>query len=153
MDGHDSLIDAVVEKVCANDENLYERRNFSPTDGSDERQFCSPAINLPVVQAARTVYGQYDEYHTSLDNKEFMSINSVLDSVEKIHLFLQIYELESCLLQSSIKGGEPMLGKRDLYPSVNSSLTRKMSGDKKFDGREQLNLILNVISLVMAIIN
>ena len=146
--GQESLIDAVVEKVCAKDEHLYERRNFSPTDGSDERQFCSPAINLPVVQVARTVYGQYDEYHTSLDNKEFMSINSVLDSVEKIHLFLQIYELENRLLQSSIEGGEPMLGKRGLYPSVNSSLTRKMSDDKKFDGREQLNLILNVISLV-----
>jgi len=146
--GQDSLIDAVVEKVCANDKLLYESRNFSPTGGSDERQFCSPAINLPVVQVARTIYGQYDEYHTSLDNKEFMQISSVLDSVEKIHLFLKIYELESRLLLSTIKGGEPMLGKRDLYPSVNSPLTRNMSDDEKFDCREQLNLILNVTSLV-----
>ena len=127
---------------------MYESRNFSPTGGSDERQFCSPAFNLPVVQAAKTVYGQYDEYHTSFDNKEFMRISSVIDSVEKILLFLKIYELERCCLRSTIKGGEPMLGKRDLYPSVNSSLTRKMSDDGLLDGREQLNLILNVISLV-----
>ena len=98
---------------------------FSPTGGSDERQFCSPAINLPVVQAARTVYGQYDEYHTNLDDKEFMRISSVVDSVEKIHMFLKIFELESSHLRSTVKGGEPMLGKRDLYPTVNSSLTRK----------------------------
>ena len=41
-----------------------------------------------------------------------------------------------------------MLGKRSLYPSVNSSLTRNMSDDGKFDGREQLDLMLNIISLV-----
>lgn len=146
--GQDSLIDSVIEKVCDRDESLYESRNFSPTGGSDERQFCSPAINLPVVQAARTVYGQYDEYHTNLDNKEFMRISSVVDSVEKIHLFLKIFELESSHLRSTVKGGEPMLGKRGLYPTVNSSLTRKMSDDGKFDGREQLNLMLNVVSLI-----
>ncbi len=146
--GQDSLIDSVIEKICDKDEALYERREFSPTSGSDERQFCSPAINLPVVQAARTVYGQYDEYHTNLDDKEFMKISSVIDSVEKIHIFLKIFELESSHLRSTIKGGEPMLGKRGLYPTVNSSLTRKMSDDGKFDGREQLNLMLNVISLI-----
>lgn len=144
----DSLIDEVIERICANDKAVYESRKFSPSGGSDERQFCSPAFNLPVVQAARTVYGQYDEYHTSFDNKDFMRVSSVLDSVEKIHLFLKIYELESRILRPSIKGGEPMLGKRDLYPSINSSLTRKMSDDGKFDDREQLNLMLNVISLV-----
>ena len=63
-------------------------------------------------------------------------------------MFLKIFELESSHLRSTVKGGEPMLGKRDLYPTVNSSLTRKMSDDVKFDGREQLNLMLNVISLI-----
>lgn len=146
--GQDSLIDSVIEKVCDNDGSLYESRKFTPTGGSDERQFCSPAINLPVVQAARTVYGQFDEYHTNLDNKDFMRIGSVVDSVEKIHLFLKIFELESSHLRSTVKGGEPMLGKRGLYPTFNSPLTRKMSDDGKFDGRDQLNLMLNVISLI-----
>jgi aminopeptidase-like protein len=39
-------------------------REFDPTNGSDERQYCSSELNLPVGQVARTIYGQYYQYHT-----------------------------------------------------------------------------------------
>jgi len=144
----DSLIDDLVDKICTIEKSLFECREFTPLGGSDERQYCSPSINLPVVQVARTIYGQYDEYHTHLDNKEFMGINSVLNSVDKIYLFIKILELESNRILPRIKGGEPMLSKRNLYPPVNSITTRNKSSDNKLDGREQLNLILNIISLI-----
>ncbi|NVK30240.1 MAG: DUF4910 domain-containing protein [Gammaproteobacteria bacterium] len=144
----ESAIDDFVEKLCQYDKALYCERDFTPTCGSDERQFCSPAVNLPVVQAAKTVYGDFDQYHTSLDDKSFMRISSVVDSVDKLLLMLRGYELEHRRLVPKIQGGEPMLGKRGLYPTLNSTLTRKMSDDVVFDGREQLNLILNVISLI-----
>ena len=144
----ESSIDKFLENICRQDNSSYHEREFTPTGGSDERQFCSPSVNLPVIQAARTVYGNYDQYHTSLDTKDFMMISSVMDSIDKIYFFIRAYEIERSYLVSEVKGGELMLGKRGLYPTVNSSLTRRMSSDKKFDSREQLNLMLNVISLV-----
>lgn len=50
--------------------------------GSDERQYCSPGFNLPVGVIARSIYGSYAEYHTSLDNLHFVSAHALAGSVD-----------------------------------------------------------------------
>jgi len=62
-----SEIDNIAIHVLKNSGKEFKILDFFPL-GSDERQFCSPGFNLPVGVLARTIYAQFDEYHTSADN-------------------------------------------------------------------------------------
>ena len=138
-----SIIDKLADMWKGN--GAMDVRNFTPCSGSDERQYCSPGFNMPIGQIARTIYGRYPGYHNSLDNKEFMQIESLVDSVNILEKFLS--ELDGCgILVNLCPYGEVQLGKRGLYPNVNSAKTRRDSGDEIFDGRAMLNKILMILN-------
>lgn len=105
-------------------EETFRVEKFIPSSGSDERQYCSTGFNLPMGQMARKVYGQYKEYHTSLDTKELMGIDNIIDSCNRIELFLKKNEEEE-FYENIYPYGEVKLGDYDLYPSLNSSGARK----------------------------
>ena len=89
---------------------------FSPF-GSDEKHYCSPGFNLPIGVVARSIYQSYDEYHTSEDNKEFISFQSMTDSVQACLEFCRAAEINRTY-RNLVPYGEPQLGKRGLYPVI-----------------------------------
>ncbi len=116
-------IDAVFEYLLKSTSDNSELVEFSPY-GYDERQFCSPGFNLPVGCVSRTPHGQYPESHTSADNCEFLSMDSLTDSIEKCTQVLDVLENNRSYLNQNPKC-EPRLGKRGLYGAIGGQTDEK----------------------------
>lgn len=100
----------------------WETRSFL-TRGSDERQWCSPAVNLPFVSICRSKYGEYNEYHTSLDDLNFINEKGLKQSQKLYFEIFKIFENSKFYFSKSI--GEPKLDKYGFYPKISSLKTRK----------------------------
>ena len=110
-----TLADRVVQNVLLFHYPDYKHFTFLDR-GSDERQYNSADVNLPVCGICRSKYGEYPEYHTSADDMSLISpegLQGAFDVCVKI-----INALEYNHNYKIICRGEPQLGKRGLYPTV-----------------------------------
>ena len=109
-------IDQIAEHVLVNSGKKYEIIDFIPY-GYDERQFCSPGINLPVGNLTRIPFGEYPEYHTSADNLDFISESALVDSYQMLEKILTNIDCDLKYINLFPKC-EPQLGKRGLYDNI-----------------------------------
>jgi aminopeptidase-like protein len=85
--------------------------------GSDERQYCSPGVDLPVASIMRSKYGTFPEYHTSKDKLGSVVTSKGLE--ESTQLYLELIEaLQNYSAPTSTHLCEPNMGKRNLYPTL-----------------------------------
>jgi aminopeptidase-like protein len=90
--------------------------------GSDERQYCSPGINLPVGSLMRTMYGKYPEYHTSLDNKDLIDFKCLQDTISTYESICSLIESNTSYIRTN-PNGEPHLQQYNLYSSLGGKAT------------------------------
>tara|TARA_B110001450_G_scaffold254395_1_gene279654 strand:- start:6262 stop:7542 length:1281 start_codon:yes stop_codon:yes gene_type:complete len=129
-----TLSDSIAKHVLKHTDSNFKSYTWLDR-GGDERQYCAPGIDLPIASIMRTKYGQYPEYHTSLDDLEnvvtpkgldggYWAIRRAIEAIEKNKKYrVTVF----C---------EPQMGKRGLYPT----LSTKKSG-------LEVKLMMDLISL------
>jgi aminopeptidase-like protein len=122
----DSVIDRAV-RLTFRELNLEYTEYPFDVNGSDERQYSTPGLRLPVGTICKDKYYEYPFYHTSLDNLDFISAANLVETL-KLYL-LAVEKLEQDRVYRSLNPiGEPMLGKRGLYPQTGGAIKQKAAG-------------------------
>lgn len=143
----DTLADRVLENILRFHYPDFKRYSFLER-GSDERQYGSAGIDLPVCGFCRSKYQNFPEYHTSADNMSLITPEGLAGAYEV--MVKVVNALENNDYYQMVCKCEPQLGKRGLYPTIsrkgsNYSVRTMQHFIAYADGRNDLIGISNLL--------
>lgn len=109
-----TLADYAIESALIGKKNV-KRYSFKYR-GSDERQYCSQNINLPVITYCRSKFGEYREYHTNKDNLSIISEKNLKQSLNVLIEIINVFE--NYLFPKTTIKCEPFYTKYNLYNTL-----------------------------------
>ena len=127
---YDSISNYAAKKAFKDLKIKFKEYSFL-SRGSDERQYNSPSVDLPIASIMRTKYGEYKEYHTSKDDFKLVTINGLKGGFNVTKKAIEILmNLNLIVLKSKVQNKrypknkiicEPMMSKRKLYPTLGTT--------------------------------
>ena len=90
----DCISDQALSAALMNKKNV-KKYSFIEGRGSDERQYCSPGVDLPVTTFCKTRFGEFNEYHTDADNLKFIKPKYLYDSFEVMKQIIDSFALDA----------------------------------------------------------
>lgn len=133
-------------KSCAKKD--YLTYPFVP-DGSDERQYSTPGFRIVTPSIHKSKYYEFDEYHTSADDLNFISATSLIESLEVHKNWINLIE-SYCYPKRTSEFCEFQLGKRDLYPSVGGTLKQQAHHENTVGNHQRLFSFTDEVDLTGA---
>lgn len=133
----------------------YKKYSFLER-GSDERQYCSPGIDLPISSIFRTKYLKYPEYHTSLDDFNLVTLSGIKGGFKVSKTAIEILLKKN--LPKNLILCEPQMGKRGLYQLVTRNQTKGiavhyMNFLQYADGSNTIEEISKIIKIRLSLAN
>jgi aminopeptidase-like protein len=118
--------------------------------GSDERQYNSPGVDLPIACICRSKFNTYPEYHTSFDNFHLVTLEGIMGGWQVAKNAIEI--LDNKVVPKARFLCEPFMEKRKLYKKTKNEkpnkLTRKIMNFLSYaDGKNDIYLISKYLNI------
>lgn len=126
------FINKIIEQTFKESNEEYITYLFD-IHGSDERQYSSSGFRINIATISKDRYYEYDYYHTSLDDLEFVKASTINKS---LMLYLKtINKLDKNITYKGRYPCETMLSRHGLYPKAGGGL---LPGNPKINDLETI---------------
>ena len=156
------FLNTLIRKVFKKNNIKIKKSYKFDIHGSDERQFSYNGLGINIASIHKDKFYDFKEYHTSLDNLNFVKSENIVKTFEIYVKIIEEIEKQE-IYNLTNKYCEPMLSKLNLYPSTGGGMLPKKNSNKfidhllwflfKTDGKKTLSQIRNELNLENGTIN